>query len=101
MAVALARVAGGSRSAATATRAMSSTESGALRLSPPTGSGKTPRCAANGMIHISRGATEAELEHTVNWHFTLDGLNAASDFDRDRSEAIGHGTKTTKSKGCT
>jgi TnpA family transposase len=31
------------------------------------------------MMRISRGITEAELEHTVNWHFTLDGLNAASD----------------------
>jgi TnpA family transposase len=31
------------------------------------------------MMRISRGVTEAELEHTVNWHFTLDGLNAASD----------------------
>jgi TnpA family transposase len=31
------------------------------------------------MTRISRGVTEAELEHTVNWHFTLDGLNAASD----------------------
>src|SRR6516225_4258213 len=40
----------GSRSAATATRAISSTEGGASRLSPATGSGKTPRCAANGII---------------------------------------------------
>jgi TnpA family transposase len=31
------------------------------------------------MMRISRGITEAELEHTVNWHFTLDGLNAAND----------------------
>jgi hypothetical protein len=31
------------------------------------------------MMRISRGITEAELEHTVNWHFTLDGLQAASD----------------------
>jgi TnpA family transposase len=31
------------------------------------------------MMRISRGVTEAELEHTVNWHFTLDGLQAASD----------------------
>ena len=31
------------------------------------------------MMRISRGITEAELEHAVNWHFTLDGLNAASD----------------------
>jgi hypothetical protein len=31
------------------------------------------------MMRISRGITEAELEHTVNWHFTLDGLNAAID----------------------
>ena len=31
------------------------------------------------MMRISRGITEAELEHTVNRHFTLDGLNAASD----------------------
>jgi hypothetical protein len=25
------------------------------------------------MMRISRGITEAELEHTVNWHFTLEG----------------------------
>jgi len=31
------------------------------------------------MMRISRGISEAELEHTVNWHFTLDGLQAASD----------------------
>src|SRR6516165_8584231 len=31
------------------------------------------------MMRISRGITEAELEHAVNWHFTLDGLQAASD----------------------
>jgi len=31
------------------------------------------------MMRISRGVTEAELEHTVNWHFTLDGLQAAND----------------------
>ncbi|MGH9772860.1 MAG: Tn3 family transposase, partial [Candidatus Acidiferrales bacterium] len=31
------------------------------------------------MMRISRGITEAELEHTVNWHFTLDGLQAAND----------------------
>jgi len=31
------------------------------------------------MMRISRGISEAELEHTVNWQFTLDGLNAASD----------------------
>jgi hypothetical protein len=31
------------------------------------------------MMHISRGIAEAELEHTVNWHLTLDGLEAASD----------------------
>ena len=31
------------------------------------------------MMRISRGITEAELEHRVNWHFTLDGLQAASD----------------------
>src|SRR5260370_27822362 len=31
------------------------------------------------MMRISRGITEAKLEHTVNWHFNLDGLNAASD----------------------
>jgi hypothetical protein len=31
------------------------------------------------MMRISRSVTEAELEHTVNWHFTLDGLQAASD----------------------
>ena len=31
------------------------------------------------MMRISRGITEAELEHTVNWHFTLVGLQAASD----------------------
>jgi TnpA family transposase len=31
------------------------------------------------MMRISRGVTEAEVEHTVNWHFTLDGLNAGSD----------------------
>jgi Tn3 transposase DDE domain len=28
---------------------------------------------------LLRGITEAELEHAVNWHFTLDGLQAASD----------------------
>jgi hypothetical protein len=31
------------------------------------------------MMRISRGVTEAELEHTVNWHFSLDGLQAAND----------------------
>jgi hypothetical protein len=31
------------------------------------------------MMRISRGVTESELEHAVNWHFTLDGLQAASD----------------------
>src|SRR5262249_8601741 len=31
------------------------------------------------MMRISRGISEAELEHTVNWHFTLDGLNPPSD----------------------
>src|SRR6185437_3569138 len=31
------------------------------------------------MMRISRGIHEEELEHTVNWHFTLDGLQAASD----------------------
>ena len=31
------------------------------------------------MMRISRGITEAELEHTVNWHFSLDGLQAAND----------------------
>lgn len=31
------------------------------------------------MMRISRGVAEAELEHTVNWHFTLEGLNAAAD----------------------
>ena len=31
------------------------------------------------MMRISRGINEDELEHTVNWHFTLDGLQAASD----------------------
>jgi TnpA family transposase len=31
------------------------------------------------MMRISHGVTEAELEHTVNWHFTLDGLQAGSD----------------------
>ena len=31
------------------------------------------------MMRISRAVTEAELEHTVNWHFTLDGLQAAND----------------------
>lgn len=31
------------------------------------------------MMRISRGVTEAEVEHTVNWHFTLDGLQASSD----------------------
>ena len=31
------------------------------------------------MLRISRGVTEAELEHTVNWHFSLDGLQAAND----------------------
>ncbi|MGH9342728.1 MAG: Tn3 family transposase [Terriglobia bacterium] len=31
------------------------------------------------MMRISRGVSEAELEHTVNWHFTLDGLQTASD----------------------
>jgi len=30
-------------------------------------------------MRISRGVTEAELEHTVNWHFSLDGLQAAND----------------------
>jgi len=29
------------------------------------------------MMRISRGVTEAELEHTVNWHFSLDGLQVA------------------------
>jgi len=31
------------------------------------------------MMRISRSISEAELEHTVNWHFTLDGLYAAND----------------------
>ena len=31
------------------------------------------------MMRISRGITDGELEHTVNWHLTLDGLQAASD----------------------
>lgn len=31
------------------------------------------------MMRISRGVAEAEVEHTVNWHFTLDGLHASSD----------------------
>jgi len=31
------------------------------------------------MMRISHGITEAELEHTVNWHFSLDGLQAAND----------------------
>jgi TnpA family transposase len=31
------------------------------------------------MMLMSRGIAEAELEHTVNWHFTLDGLQAGSD----------------------
>jgi hypothetical protein len=30
-------------------------------------------------MRISRGITEAELEHTVTWHFTVDGLHAAND----------------------
>jgi len=31
------------------------------------------------MMRISRGITAAELEHTVNWHFTVDGLHEAND----------------------
>jgi TnpA family transposase len=31
------------------------------------------------MMRISRGITDGQLEHTVNWHLTLDGLQAASD----------------------
>ena len=31
------------------------------------------------MMRISRGISEAELEHTVNWHFALDGIQAAND----------------------
>ena len=31
------------------------------------------------MMRISRGVTEAELEHTVNWHFSVDGLHSAND----------------------
>ncbi|MEY2609305.1 MAG: hypothetical protein QOH31_7202, partial [Verrucomicrobiota bacterium] len=27
------------------------------------------------MMRISRGVTEAELEHTVNWHFSLDDFS--------------------------
>jgi len=31
------------------------------------------------MMRISRAINEEELEHTVNWHFSLDGLQAAND----------------------
>jgi len=31
------------------------------------------------MMHISHPINEAELERTVNWHFSLDGLQAAND----------------------
>ena len=31
------------------------------------------------MMRISRAINESELEHTVNWHFSLDGLQAGSD----------------------
>ena len=31
------------------------------------------------MMRISHPINEAELEHTVNWHFSLDGLQAAND----------------------
>jgi Tn3 transposase DDE domain len=31
------------------------------------------------MMRISHPINEAELEHTVNWHFSVDGLQAASD----------------------
>ena len=31
------------------------------------------------MMRISHPINEAELEHTVNWHFSVDGLQAAND----------------------
>jgi len=31
------------------------------------------------MMRISHPINEAELEHTVNWHFSVDGRQAASD----------------------
>ena len=31
------------------------------------------------MMRISHPINESELEHTVNWHFSVDGLQAASD----------------------
>src|SRR5258708_20758799 len=30
-------------------------------------------------MRISHPINEAELEHTVNWHFSVDGLQAAND----------------------
>ena len=31
------------------------------------------------MARIAQGVGEAELEHAVNWHFSLDGVQAAND----------------------
>ena len=31
------------------------------------------------MARIAQGIGEAELEHAVNWHFSLDGVQAAND----------------------